>query len=127
MPRSSRYQLRQPVTQTVFFAAATALRLEAIRRFGAGADRRARGPLRTVDELDHVRELRSATSISEKLPTGPFGPLSMKRFGKPGIETDRYAVGRGVHRSSRRTCRRARPPRSGAGSGRPGSRIQGIA
>jgi hypothetical protein len=31
----------------------------------------------------------SATSISEKFPTGPFGPFSMNRLGKPGIEIDR--------------------------------------
>ena len=44
--------------------------------------------------------------MSEKLPTGPFGPLSMKKFGKSGIETERYATGRGVHASSS-----VKPPR----------------
>ena len=42
----------------------------------------------------------SATSISEKLPTGPFGPLSMKKFGKPGTEIERYAFGRSDHAAS---------------------------
>ena len=30
----------------------------------------------------------SAIVISEKFPTGPFGPFNMKRFGKRGIEID---------------------------------------
>ena len=38
--------------------------------------------------------------MSEKLPTGPLGPLTMKKFGKSGIEIERYAFGRGVHRSA---------------------------
>src|SRR5579885_3659451 len=32
--------------------------------------------------------------MSEKLPTGPFGPLSRNRFGKPGTARARWALGR---------------------------------
>ena len=38
--------------------------------------------------------------MSEKLPTGPLGPLTMKKLGKSGIEIERYAFGRGDHRSA---------------------------
>ena len=38
MPRSSRYQLRQPVTQTVCFAASIARRLELVHRVVRRAD-----------------------------------------------------------------------------------------
>ena len=38
-------------------------------------------------EMCAAGDCRSAMSISEKLPTGPVGPLSMKKFGKPGMLT----------------------------------------
>ena len=95
MPRSSRYQLRQPVTHTVCCAASRARPRSAAIAVARGADLAALARAEALDELHDVartaaRRPRSARSC----PTGPFGPFSMKKFGKSGIEIDRYALGR---------------------------------
>ena len=59
MPRSSRYQLRQPVTQIVCFAASTRVGFERLRRARASALISRHSPdAQPVDELHDVAELQ---------------------------------------------------------------------
>src|SRR5207253_9355632 len=99
-PRSSRYQLRQPVTHTVFLAASTRAASCASIASRVALTSRYSPERRRSMSCRMYANCSSATSISEKLPTGPFGPLTMKKFGKPGIEIDIYAFGRGSHASA---------------------------
>jgi hypothetical protein len=83
-PSSSRYQLLQPVAQIVVRAAS--LRSASKRSIAAReAEISSHAPDRTCSTSCMMyANCSSATSMREKFPTGPFGPLSMKKLGKSG-------------------------------------------
>ena len=89
MPCSSRYQLWQPVTQTVPGSAPRSSSLKRAVASAVGAIV-ATLPCRqsSIQRITYLACV-SATAISETLPTGLWGPSSMKKFGKPGTATVR--------------------------------------
>ena len=89
MPSGSRYQLLQPVTQTVPFIAAfrDCWKAWAASRFGLSAFPSFRSSSWMQSRMYCVWV--SETSMIEMFPIGLFGPTIMKKFGKPGIAMER--------------------------------------